>query len=148
MFAEGVLSDPEAASLLSLVASCSLEDVEAIQGRRKGKDRGGPLTDEELALQLFAEEARALQILAQDIALARSIDNALRADATILDQYEQIEQVERHDREVARALAEGRPPPTRRPTPAPTPIPGIRPVSVTTTVTAAATPYFNRSCVP
>ena len=134
-------------SLLSLLAACSLEDADDIRGRRKGKARGGPLSDEELALELFAEEAHALETLAQDMLLAQSIDRAIREDAVLLDAYARTEEIERGDREIARAIAEGRPPPTRTATPVPT-------VSAVATASTAAftnvtvtTSSSNTSCV-
>ena len=101
-------------ALLSLIASYSLQDVDEIGGRRKGKAIDGPLSDEEIAFQLFAEEARALQALVSDTIFARSLDQALQTDTAFLEEHERIEEVEREDREAARALAEG-----RRPTPRP-----------------------------
>ncbi|RPD81806.1 hypothetical protein L226DRAFT_555892 [Lentinus tigrinus ALCF2SS1-7] len=98
-------------ALLSLVAAYSLEDVDQIQGRRKGKDRGGPPSDEELAFELFADEARALELLTRDMALAQSIDQALCADATLLAEYERAEEIAMRDREIARTIFEGRTPP-------------------------------------
>ncbi|TBU35055.1 hypothetical protein BD311DRAFT_201275 [Dichomitus squalens] len=102
----------EELTLLALVASYGLQDVEDIRGRKKGKAISGPLSDEELALQFFAEEARALQTLVSDIAFAHSIDEALRTDADLLEEHERAEEVARRDREIARAIAEGRAPTT------------------------------------
>lgn len=101
----------DAIGLLSLVAACSLEDVDSVLGRRKGKDSGGLPTDEELAFTLFASEARALQILTRDMAFAQSMDHALRTDATLLAECCRAEEMARRDREIAIAIAEGRTPP-------------------------------------
>ncbi|RDX56062.1 hypothetical protein OH76DRAFT_1452169 [Lentinus brumalis] len=99
-------------ALLALIAAYSLEDVDSIQGRRKGKETlGGQPTDEELALELFAEEARALETLARDMVLAQSINQAICVDAALLAEHERAEEVARGDREIARAIAEGRTPP-------------------------------------
>ena len=97
-----VHDDSISVELLSLIAALSLEDVDEVYGRRKGKAVDGPPSDEELALQLFAEEARALQVYAQDIELAQSIANA---DAELVAQYVQIEEFERRDREAAIAMS-------------------------------------------
>ena len=105
------MADEELA-LLALIASYGLQDVEDIRGRRKGRDIAGPPSDEELALQCFTEEAHALQTLIRDIAFARSIDEAVHTDAAILEEHERAEEIARGDREIARAIAEGRPPPT------------------------------------
>ena len=97
-----VHDDSISVELLSLIAALSLQDVDEVYGRRKGKAVDGPPSDEELALQLFAEEARALQVYAQDIELAQSIANA---DAELVAQYVQIEEFERRDREAAIAMS-------------------------------------------
>lgn len=92
-------------TLLAFIASYGLQGADDIGGRRKRKaSDGSPIpSDEELAFQLFAEEARALQALASDTVFARSLDRALQADMTLLEEHERTE-------EVARALAEGRRP--------------------------------------
>ncbi|OJT12598.1 Protein ariadne-2 [Trametes pubescens] len=98
-------------ALLSLIAALSLEDINEV---RKQSDRGplgGPSDDEILALQLFAEEATALDALASDIRFAQSLDKALESDARLLEELATSEEACRRDREFARALAEGRPPP-------------------------------------
>ncbi|KAI0757199.1 hypothetical protein C8Q80DRAFT_1215891 [Daedaleopsis nitida] len=105
-------ADVDVATLLALVAACTLQDVDDIQECRKGKNTAGPLSDEDFALQLFADDARVLQDLARDMALAHSIDKALRADAPVLEEFVRLEEIARGDREIARAIAEGRPPPT------------------------------------
>ena len=97
-----VHDDSISVELLSLIAALSLQYVDEVYGRRKGKAVDGPPSDEELALQLFAEEARALQVYAQDIELAQSIANA---DAELVAQYVQIEEFERRDREAAVAMS-------------------------------------------
>ena len=95
-----VHDDSISVELLSLIAALSLEDVDEVYGRRKGKAVDGPPSDEELALQLFAEEAYALQVYARDIELAQSI-----ANAELLAQYAQIEDFELRDREAAIAMS-------------------------------------------
>ncbi|EIW64861.1 uncharacterized protein TRAVEDRAFT_110250 [Trametes versicolor FP-101664 SS1] len=101
----------EDAVLLSLIAALSLEDINEV---RKQSDRGplgGPSDDEIFALQLFAEEAAALDALASGIRFAQSLDSALESDARVLEELATSEEACRRDREFARALAEGRPPP-------------------------------------
>ena len=97
---------------MPVVAALYLEDIREIERRRKGKAsiRVGP-SDEELAFQLFAQEAQALQALTRDMTMARSLDRALRTDTALLDEHERYEEAARRDREVAHALAENRPPP-------------------------------------
>ncbi|KAI0361832.1 hypothetical protein OH77DRAFT_1418090 [Trametes cingulata] len=100
----------ETVALLSLIAALSLEDIDQVQGRRKGKATDAPLSDEELAFQLFAEEASALDTFSRDLAFAQSLDKALESDARLLEEFAQAEEMARRDREYARALAEGRRP--------------------------------------
>ncbi|KAI1797701.1 hypothetical protein LXA43DRAFT_981615 [Ganoderma leucocontextum] len=95
-------------ALLELIASFGLQDVDELRGRRKGKAIDGAPSDEEVALHLFSEEARALQALVSDTIFAHSLDQALQTDVTLLEEHERIEEVARGDREVARAIAEGR----------------------------------------
>ncbi|PIL32152.1 hypothetical protein GSI_06858 [Ganoderma sinense ZZ0214-1] len=101
-----VRATSEDLALLSLIASYSLQDVDEIGGRRRGKAIDGALSDEEIAFQLFAEEARALQTLVGDAIFARSLDQALQTDTALLEEHERIEKVEREDREAVRALTE------------------------------------------
>ena len=101
--------------LLSLIAAFSLEDIHEIQLQQRGS--GLVLSDEDLAFRLFAEEAHALQTFARDMTIARGLGDALRTDAALIEEHERYEDAARWDREVARAIAEGRPPP---PPPPPT----------------------------
>ncbi|GJE85954.1 hypothetical protein PsYK624_020340 [Phanerochaete sordida] len=88
-----------AASDLELIASLALLDIDCVQGCRKGKAQdGAPLTDEELAFQLFAEEANSLLVVSRDAILAESIDNALHTDRTLLRAYATAEAQEARDR--------------------------------------------------
>jgi hypothetical protein len=95
-----------AAEDLALVASLALADVDLIQARRKGKAQDGtPLTDEELAFQLFAEEASSLLALARDAIFAESIDRALETDRPALRTYAAAEARETRDRDIALSLS-------------------------------------------
>lgn len=96
----------------ALIASLSLEDIDTVQSCRKGKGREDcPPTDEELALQLFAEEAKSLLDISSDAILARSVDSALRSDKAFLKQFVSEEAAAVRDREFALALSQGRQPP-------------------------------------
>ena len=91
---------------LALAAALALQDIEEIEARRKGKAYDGrPLTDEELAFQLFTEEANSLLAFAQDAAYAASIDKALDTDRAILRMYAASEARETRDRDMAFALS-------------------------------------------
>lgn len=62
------------AAFLDLAVQLSLEDIDALQAAHKGKQRqGAPISDAELALNLFAEDARALAMFNNDRALAQSL---------------------------------------------------------------------------
>lgn len=100
------------ADSLALVASLTLEDLEDVRTSRKGKARSNiPLSDEEFAFQLYAEEANNLLAYSQDSAYAQSIDNALGTDRILLRDYMTLEIQAARDRDVALALNEGRAPP-------------------------------------
>lgn len=67
-------SDTLDADMLALVAQMGLNDITEIEERRKGKGRADATpSDADLALTLFAEEARAFRIRESDRALAQSL---------------------------------------------------------------------------
>ncbi|KAI0670091.1 hypothetical protein C8Q78DRAFT_1093558 [Trametes maxima] len=101
----------ETATLLSLVAALTLEDVNEIRNQRTDEVQDGALRDEDLALRLFAEEAEALDTFARDMLFAQSLDRALESDTILLREFAQAEEGARRDREFAITLAGGRPPP-------------------------------------
>ncbi|OCH96607.1 hypothetical protein OBBRIDRAFT_13292 [Obba rivulosa] len=109
----------EDASLVhKVVAQLSLADIQAIQAGRKGKWRESTqLTDEEYALQLFAEEANALLRVAEDAIFAQSLAAAVDADRSALEELARDEVVARADREMALALHAGQPATQRPSTP-------------------------------
>lgn len=116
----GNLENTEGGSeLLHLFATLSLQDIDEIQVNRKGKSRHDvPLTDEELAFQLYTEEANSLLAFASDAILARSVDNALRTDRALIRQMVATENIAFRDRQYALALSQGRTPPPSTPPPA------------------------------
>lgn len=67
------------------------------------------LDDEGLARFLFAQEAASLLNMTKD----HRSSSANEADISLLDELASIEEMARFDHEMALALAEGRPPPTR-----------------------------------
>ncbi|THH20263.1 hypothetical protein EUX98_g8615, partial [Antrodiella citrinella] len=109
--------------LLQLVAKLSLQDIDDLQANKKGKALdSAPLTDEELAFQLYAEEANGLLTFATDAILARSIDEALRTDRPVIQQMVAAENTAVRDRQMALALSQSRappPPPPAQPRQAP-----------------------------
>ena len=113
----GDLADEDDISLMMLVASCFLEDIADLQASHKGKSREGDSSDDQLALELFAEEANVLLASSRDMEIALGLEKALRMDAAVIQQLEIVEDRAARDREMAVALSEGRPPPPRPPTP-------------------------------
>lgn len=69
------LSSREEVDLTALVARLSDEDIDQIEARHNGKQRqGAVLTDAELALSIFAEDARTLKKFNSDRALAEAMN--------------------------------------------------------------------------
>jgi hypothetical protein len=67
----------EASDLVSLTARLTLQDIQEIESRQKGKrNEGAPMTDAELALRLAAEEARSSVIFDSDRAIAQRLQES------------------------------------------------------------------------
>lgn len=100
--------------LNALIAQVTLEDINELENgrKRKGKE-GAPLTDEEIAFQLYAEEAHTILNYVQDYYMAQSIALAIHTDSRLLKALEDEEVVANEDREYALALSQGREPPPR-----------------------------------
>ena len=99
----------DCAANLALVAELALQDIHDISSSRKGKANAlTPKTDEEIAFEMMAEEARSLLALTQDITFAQSLDEALRTDHDYIQQVVRADEVARSDREYALALSQGR----------------------------------------
>jgi hypothetical protein len=65
------------AEFLALMAQLSLQDIEEIERQQRHVARAGrPLSDAELALTLFAEEARASIMFNNDRAFAQALQAA------------------------------------------------------------------------
>ncbi|CCM02211.1 uncharacterized protein FIBRA_04291 [Fibroporia radiculosa] len=101
---------------LATIAELTLADIDSFQASRKGKkNASAPLSDAELALQLYAEEAQHLLGVAKDVVFARSIDSALDSDFALVSELARAEASACHDRDVAVAISRGRPPPLAPP---------------------------------
>lgn len=73
----------EAENLSALAARLSLQDIDEFEGRHRGNnDEGIPMTDAELALSLFFEDARFNSDRAMALSLSESTDDALPIRAT------------------------------------------------------------------
>lgn len=104
--------DGRDSDLLSLIAALTLEDVKELQDHRRSSivsaSSQDTLSDEELAVQLYAEEANSLLLFAQDAALAYSINAALRSDRGLIREMVQEETAAIRDRRMALAMSAGR----------------------------------------
>lgn len=67
-------SNQEEENLSALAARLSIQDIEELQARQRGQRReGAPMSDAELALSLFAEDAHSLLTFNTDRAMALSL---------------------------------------------------------------------------
>jgi hypothetical protein len=93
-----------------LIAELQLEDALALSASSKGKARAdAPLSDQEIALRLQAEELSGWKQTHQDAAMAKSIDHALGLDSGIIEAYRMMEETAAADRRVAELLQKGSP---------------------------------------
>jgi len=103
--------DPETSIL---IARLTLDDIEEINGSRKGKSRdNAPLTDEEYAFQAQAESLRIFLAFLEDSIFAQSVDEALDSDQHYLNAVRVIERAAEDDRRAAFALSQGQPLPEK-----------------------------------
>ena len=105
--------DPETALLITQL---QLQDTLEISQGRKGKGRADrALSDEELAFQLASEEFGSLKQMYEDYNLAKSLNDAIDQDATILEAHRVMEEAAAADRRAAELLSRGRalPEPTK-----------------------------------
>ncbi|KAJ3535609.1 hypothetical protein NM688_g6953 [Phlebia brevispora] len=111
--------EDEDVALMKAMATCFLEDIAELQSTRKGKSKEGAYSDDQLALEMFAEEASSLLTSARDLEIALGLEKAMRMDESVIQELCIAEERASADREMALALSEGRPPPPRPPTPIP-----------------------------
>ncbi|KAF9218235.1 hypothetical protein BS17DRAFT_721976, partial [Gyrodon lividus] len=90
------------------IAELVLEDIAAIEAKRKGKKRDdAPLSDEEIAFQLQALSINSFIRSLGDHQFASSIDQALETDASQLRALCTLDEAEQDDRRAAFALQRG-----------------------------------------
>lgn len=94
--------------VISYISQLDLRGIDDIQSRAHSKQEDTALTDEELALALFAEEASGLLSVARD---RYGQDDS--QSHSIMDELEEMEDAARYDHLVALAIHEGRPIPPR-----------------------------------
>jgi len=92
----------------ALIAKLALDDLADILGYRKGKGRADSLpSDEEIAHHLQTEYYNEWLSIAEDAKFAKSIDDALVADAAYLDAFIIAEEAAVEDRIAAELLSHG-----------------------------------------
>lgn len=88
-----------------LLARLLLEDVEEICASDKGKTRAEAVSDQQYALELMRSDLRNVSQFAEDVVLARSIGEAVSADAECIERLRVEEQAAHDDRVYAAALS-------------------------------------------
>lgn len=92
--------------ILTYISQLSLDDIDTLQSRVQSNDP--TLSDEELAMALFAEEAAGLLNVAKE-----HVGQSTRESRSIVEELEEMEAAARYDRIVALAISEGHPIPPR-----------------------------------
>ncbi|KAH9950516.1 hypothetical protein B0H21DRAFT_819309 [Amylocystis lapponica] len=105
--------DDEFSAVLAYISQLQLEDIDDLQSRSHGKARDtstsdAPLSDEEFAMMLFAEEAQGLLSVTKDYIMGPA-----HSGRSLIEELAAMEEMARLDREMALALSEGREPPVR-----------------------------------
>jgi hypothetical protein len=91
-----------------LFARLALRDIDEIEGSRKRKARAdAPLSDEELAFQLQAEDFQNHLIALEDHRLAESLSRAIESDQDFLQTLSIVELGAQDDHAAALALSRG-----------------------------------------
>lgn len=93
--------------VLNYITALDLDDIESLQSRSRGHQKN-VLSDEELAWQLFAEEAEGLLNITKQHRSEGSVETW-----SMLQELLEREEDARYDHEVALAIAEDRPIPPR-----------------------------------
>lgn len=99
-----------------LIAQLQLDDAIELSAASKGKARAdAPLSDQEAALRIQAAELASWKQSCHDAVLARSVQNAVDADAELIEAFRLVEETIAADRRAAELLSRGAtqlPPPT------------------------------------
>ncbi|GBE78159.1 hypothetical protein SCP_0110420 [Sparassis crispa] len=109
----------EFTAVFTYISGLDIDDIDSLQSRSRGKAVGegsgptSPVSDEEFAFLLFAQEAQALLNITKDhiVTTRKDGDNPSRS---LVEELAAIEEMARHDRQMAIALSEGREPPRRQ----------------------------------
>lgn len=95
LYDSGILTD-----VITYISELGLDDIDSLQSLSTQDD--DTLSDEELAMALFAEEAKGLLNIAKE-----RVGHALDRARTIFEELEEMETTARLDRLVALSLASG-----------------------------------------
>ncbi|THG94000.1 hypothetical protein EW026_g7379 [Hermanssonia centrifuga] len=97
--------------VISYISQLALDDIESLQERSRNKGRDEEImTDEELAMMIFAEEAEGLLNIRREHISERS-----NKPCSMLQELLEMEEAARYDHQVALAISEDRPIPPRPP---------------------------------
>ncbi|KAG5638838.1 hypothetical protein H0H81_009609 [Sphagnurus paluster] len=97
-----------------LIAQLTLQDIDEIDGSRKGKARANaPLSDEQIALRMQREYFQSSIREMNDLAMAKSLHDAIERDHSLLSSLSVMEQAAQDDHNMALALSNGRPLPEK-----------------------------------
>lgn len=99
------------AGVISYISRLELQDIQTLQERAQRGNSSVGVTDEELALALFAEEAEGLLNVAQGHVVDQRNDGG--RPLTVFEELEEMEEVARYDHLVALAISQGTPIPPR-----------------------------------
>ncbi|MCJ1312838.1 hypothetical protein MMC25_006514 [Agyrium rufum] len=89
----------------SYVWEAQLEELDAVEERRKGKCAEGVVTDEDTAFETFRNELKSMLDMMASIKLAESIATAVRNDADAIAEITRLEDIEQSDRAIVEGLA-------------------------------------------
>lgn len=101
------------AAVIAYISQLELQDIESLQLLLydEDEDNDAVLSDEAIALALFAEEAQGLLNIARERALDEEFTRS--GSRSILEELEGLEEDARYDHLVALAISEGNPIPPR-----------------------------------
>jgi hypothetical protein len=89
---------------LNAIVQLQLEDSLELANNTKGKQKEGTITDAELALQTYADDLRACDVVLKDRMMAQSIALAVLRDSEIIRHAQEEERQVARDRELAAGL--------------------------------------------
>ena len=94
-------------ALMELISAMSTDTIDDLLAKRKAPNTSVDLSDDDIALALFAEEAEGLLNFAKDHRVEGAVDEGL------LDELMELEEMAHYDHLMAIALSQGKEPPPR-----------------------------------